>query len=806
MYIISRIFLNFLIVLLLSCLSFGSSTKLETEQTKTKEEIGKFIGVSDIPSATSNILIKIKKISDTLKEKKSIVNIHTNLSPFVKSIQDIIKESSTDYLTNLSVRELKKKQNEWMSLLLELKEWEKELNSRIEVFDKSSNKLESYSKLWTQTYLNATSQLAPKAILNNISNVIANIENLRNRVKKKYDLLITDLYIINTNSLALQVKIDENTNIQKEVSSRVFYKNELSLSTIFDFSNISMFSYLNSSFKTIDEKMNEFIIYYKNQNEKVLFFIFLYIIIIIFVGVFNYLYKIRKLFVFESSYNKKEFFFILLPFSTSLLLIMLFNVFIFTDISDTAKQFQRLFILIPIFRIFQKFINRNSLKYLYIFFALFALSIVERNANGFDLNARLFSISLSLALIFFSISLIRNRVFESITKKTFIIKNIYKLLRLCIVLLIVSIGADIYGATLLATYITNGIFVSLYSSIVFYTITVILTGYTIILLRRRMATASFMVEKYASDVEKALTIFIKLFMTLWWILIIVKTIGIYPHIVDAKNRIMELSWMIGNSTISVESIFDFFSIIIGTWFIAKLIRMILEVEIFSRFNLPRGFPTAITTVVNYIIVIGGTFIAFSSLGITTEQFTLIFGALGVGIGFGIRNIIANFISGIIMVFERPVQIGDTIEINNSLGTVQSIGTRSSTIKTFDGSEVIIPNADFIAKEITNWTLSDERRRKTIIFKVALDSNIEEVLEIMQRVATSHPDTLKDPKPISTLLNFSEYYLEFKIYFWLNSNLIVAHSDITINIYKALQEANIKMPLPKQEFFKHENNQ
>jgi small-conductance mechanosensitive channel len=480
---------------------------------------------------------------------------------------------------------------------------------------------------------------------------------------------------------------------------------------------------------------------------------------------------------------------------------MLFNVFIFTDISDTAKQFQRLIILIPIFRIFQKLMDRSLLKYLYIFFGLFALSIVEKNANGFGLDARLFSIGLSLALAIFSMALIRNRVFDNITNKTFIIKNIYKLLGLCIALLTVSMGADMYGATLLATYITNGIFVSLYASIVFYTLTVILAGYTIILLRRRMATASFMVEKYASDVEKAITIFIKLFMTLWWMLIVLKTIGIYPHIVDAKNKIMELSWMVGSSTISIESIFNFFSIIIITWFIAKLIRMILEVEIFSRFKLPRGFPTAITTVLNYIIVIGGTFIAFSSLGITTEQFTLVFGALGVGIGFGIRNIIANFISGIIMVFERPVQIGDTIEINNSMGTVQDIGTRSSTIKTFDGSEVIIPNADFIAKEITNWTLSDERRRKTIVFKVALDSNIEEVLEIMQRVSSSHIDTLKDPKPVATLLNFSEYYLEFKLYFWLNSNLIVAPSDITINIYKALKEANIKMPLPKQEFLK-----
>ena len=173
-----------------------------------------------------------------------------------------------------------------------------------------------------------------------------------------------------------------------------------------------------------------------------------------------------------------------------------------------------------------------------------------------------------------------------------------------------------------------------------------------------------------------------------------------------------------------------------------------------------------------------------------------FGALGVGIGFGLRNIIANFISGIIMVFERPIQIGDTIEIDNTLGSVQSIGARSSTLKTFDGSEVIIPNSDFISKEITNWTLSDKHRRKTVEFKVDLENDIDTILEIMQKVAESHKDVLKDPAPLASFKGFGEYYLEFKLYFWLAENLIVAQSEISIGIYKALRDAGIKMPVKK----------
>jgi small-conductance mechanosensitive channel len=151
-----------------------------------------------------------------------------------------------------------------------------------------------------------------------------------------------------------------------------------------------------------------------------------------------------------------------------------------------------------------------------------------------------------------------------------------------------------------------------------------------------------------------------------------------------------------------------------------------------------------------------------------------------------------------MVFERPIQIGDTIEVDNTMGKVQGIGARSSTIKTFDGSEVIIPNADFISKEIINWTLSDQHRRKTVEFKVDLDNDIDMILKIMQEVAESHPDVLKDPKPLATLKSFGEYYLEFKLYFWLSENLIVAQSEVNISIYRALKDAGVTMPIPKTD--------
>jgi len=365
-----------------------------------------------------------------------------------------------------------------------------------------------------------------------------------------------------------------------------------------------------------------------------------------------------------------------------------------------------------------------------------------------------------------------------------------------LLLLTFAIGSDLYGSILLSHRIVGGIFTTIFTSLIFYTVYLVLTGYVVILLRRRMSSASNMLEKYANKIEHTTKLLIKIWMFSWWILIVFKIIGAYQFVITFRDKFLALSWQVSDITISVQSIFDFFIIIIATWFIARATRAVLEVEIFSRFNFPRGIPTAILTTLNYFIVISGTIIAFSSLGVSAQQFALVFGALGVGIGFGLRNIIANFVSGIIMVFERPVQIGDTIEVDKTMGSVQSIGARSSVIKTFDGSEVIIPNADFIAKEITNWTLSNEHRRKTIEFKVALENDIQMIQDIMKDVAVSHPNILKEPAPLATFQGFGEYYLTFKLYFWLSDNLIVAPSEIFIELYKRLKEEGIEMPIQK----------
>jgi len=248
----------------------------------------------------------------------------------------------------------------------------------------------------------------------------------------------------------------------------------------------------------------------------------------------------------------------------------------------------------------------------------------------------------------------------------------------------------------------------------------------------------------------------------------------------------------------VESLIFFLAIFI-TVISYKVTNALLNDELYPRVRLPRGVPGAISMIVGYLIAGYGFFIAITVAGVDLSSFGLIAGALGVGIGFGLQGIVANFIAGIVIAFERPVQVGDTIEIDTVMGDVLSIGVRSVTIRTFSGSEVIVPNSSLIINDVINWTLTDRRKRRDINVSVAYGTDPHVVLELLKKVANDHPDVLKVPAPWALFDGFGDSSLDFRIRIWTTmDNGVTTKSEVAINIYDALADAGIEIPFPQSD--------
>jgi small-conductance mechanosensitive channel len=189
--------------------------------------------------------------------------------------------------------------------------------------------------------------------------------------------------------------------------------------------------------------------------------------------------------------------------------------------------------------------------------------------------------------------------------------------------------------------------------------------------------------------------------------------------------------------------------------------------------------------------------ALSAAGIDLGKFGLIAGALGIGIGFGLQNIVSNFISGLILIYERPVQSGDTVEVENLMGQVKRIGIRSSSVRTYDGAEVVVPNSNLVSNQLINWTLSDNRKRIEVKVGVAYGSDPNVVMKLLKEVAKSHEKVLSDPEPLPLFEGFGDSSLNFRLLFWVFfEDGFVTKSDVSIGIYNILDENNITIPFPQ----------
>jgi small-conductance mechanosensitive channel len=176
------------------------------------------------------------------------------------------------------------------------------------------------------------------------------------------------------------------------------------------------------------------------------------------------------------------------------------------------------------------------------------------------------------------------------------------------------------------------------------------------------------------------------------------------------------------------------------------------------------------------------------------------GAFGVGIGFGLQNVVNNFVSGLILLYERPIQVGDVLQVGALQGRVRRIGIRSSTLSTFDGAEVIVPNANLIATDVVNWTLSDRIRRVDIAVGASYGSDPREVLAVLDRVARAHAEVLASPEPTALFVGFGESALAFELRFWTPEYdaWIRVGSEVRTAIFAAFKDAGIEIPFPQRD--------
>jgi len=367
------------------------------------------------------------------------------------------------------------------------------------------------------------------------------------------------------------------------------------------------------------------------------------------------------------------------------------------------------------------------------------------------------------------------------------------------IVLAVAMGANVFGWLQLSKMLTEATVSSLFAAFGWSILVMALVALLPVILSGWMGGALLSLRHNRAAVQRITVGVLGIAATILWLRGVMTRFYVWEPVRNFGASIAASGISIGGLEISTGGLLGAALILVGTWLVARLIRFVLREEVLPRLELRRGSSHSLVTLVNYTVYGIGIAMAASAMGLSGTQLAVVVGALSVGIGFGLQNIVNNFVSGLILIFERPIKVGDLVQTATHWGTVERIGIRASVIRSVDGAEIVVPNGDLIANEVINWTRSDETRRIEVLVGVAYGTDPEAVIEILLRVAEEHSRVRSHPEPKAQMICFGNSSLDFRLRCWtLVEDWIDVSSDLHVAVNRELKAASITIPFQQRD--------
>lgn len=272
---------------------------------------------------------------------------------------------------------------------------------------------------------------------------------------------------------------------------------------------------------------------------------------------------------------------------------------------------------------------------------------------------------------------------------------------------------------------------------------------------------------------------------------------IYKSVTEVLNQEI---FTINQTPVSLSSLFIFIIVIILFVLLARFFRTKVIAGVLNKFPIDQALQYTLGRLTQYVIVFTGFIVGMQFVGIDLSSLAVILGFLSVGIGFGLQNITSNFVSGLIILFEQPIKVGDRVTVNDTLGDVININIRSTSIRTLNNVTIIVPNSEFVQNQVTNWSHGEEKIRMDIEVGVSYSSDLDLVLRVLQKVAEDNPDVLKEPAPDVLLMEFGDSSWNMRIRAWIGDpkRYYYVLSAINCEIVRKFNEHNIEIPFPQRD--------
>lgn len=364
--------------------------------------------------------------------------------------------------------------------------------------------------------------------------------------------------------------------------------------------------------------------------------------------------------------------------------------------------------------------------------------------------------------------------------------------------LVVAALANLVGNVSLAEMLISATLDSAYAALAIYASSQVLLSLFRALLTGP-AAARFS-TRYAASLLPAVLNLGRAALVVVWLVFTLQSFRIYRPVSSFAMTVLTHEFKLGELALSLGSVVTFALATWAAFWVAKTLRQLLSEDILPSLSLPRGVGNSVSSLSYYVVLFLGLLAALAAAGFQVGQLTLILGALGVGIGFGLQDVVRNFVAGLILMFERPLQRGDTVEVAGVMGVVRDIGLRASIVTTFEGAEVVVPNGMLVADKVVNWTLHSSRRRFDLNVSTHYDADPQRTIDLLVQIARSCTGVAPTPAPACIMTGLAPGELQFNVRAWTKdfADWIEVRTELAMKIRNGLAEAGIDIPKPQRE--------
>ena len=769
----------------------AAAPQKSTATPTAAQQVPGAIAVQNIPLEADKLLTALRDLEKRVALNPAVSAIEGQIPEMAQRIRDAQVETKAQLEAVSSLTMLTNLADLWAGIQGDVGAWADTLRARATDVGAVLDQLAVLSDTWTRTRDEAVRSKAPPAVLKRIDDSFGAIATIRAQATARRVELLT-----------LQVKVGELLSVAEEASVRVAKATAADMSTLLQPDSLPVWRAWREGPALADlparvresaaPQLDVLARFASGRYRATVLHGLLLVAFVAFALVAR-----RQVRLWEAAGNVDPMLRVFeVPISTALVVSLLLTDWVSSRPPMIALNVMGLILLVPIVRILTKLTAPASTAAIWVAVVFFVLNRLRDIALLSAPVVEQYAVLLISAGAVLSIAWLWRR--RALVVGTY--KPPEPAVWLALGLLVASIVFAAVGCMRLGRMLSGGVLRSMYTALEFYTAGIVVMGVFAYLLRIWPLARLRMVERHRLLVERRAQILISWAVVVVWFASVLRWFSLLEPAKTLGLAVLEYRVTRGFVSLSLGDVLAFVATVWFAFLVSRFVRFALEEDVFPRLPMGRGLPYAISSLLHYVILLLGFLAAVGAMGVDLNRVTLLTGAFGVGVGFGLQTIVNNFVSGIILLLERPIQVGDAIQMTDLDGEVRRIGIRSTTVHTWRGAEVIVPNATLISGNLTNWTLSDRTRRFELMVGVAYGSDPERVIAVLRDAAASVSGVLKNPAPVVLFQSFGDSALNFEVRAWTArfEEWAAVHSQVAVAVNAGLKAAGIEIPFPQRD--------